>query len=94
MTDIFDDTTPESGNNSGAVSRKELAGFMDRIERLQGEIDGLKEDQKSIKAEAKAKGYDMKAFNEMLRLRKLDIDQRREQEAMRDLYASVLGIFG
>lgn len=93
-TDIFDESPPEAGGNSGAVKADELRAFIERMERIQSEIDELKEDQKSIKDEAKAKGYDMKAFAEMIKLRKLDPDQRREREAMRDLYASTLGIFG
>lgn len=84
----------EAGDNSGAVKADELLSFVERFERVQGEIDELKEDQKSIKDEAKGHGYDMKAFAEMVRLRKLDIAERKEREAIRDLYASALGIFG
>jgi uncharacterized protein (UPF0335 family) len=91
--DIFDDT-PKAGDNSGAVKSDELRSFVERFERVQGEIDDLKEDQKEIKNEAKARGYDMKAFAEMIKLRKLDMDERKEREAIRDLYAGALGVFG
>lgn len=84
----------KAGDNSGAISARELLSFVERFERVQGEIDELKEDQKSIKDEAKSGGYCMKTFAEMVRLRKLDIAERKEREAIRDLYASALGIFG
>ena len=42
----------------------------------------------------KGRGYDMKMFNEMIKLRKMDADERAEREALRDLYGSALGIFG
>ena len=94
MSDIFDEDAPKAGDNSGAVAADELKTFVERFERVQGEIDDLKEDQKSIKDEAKARGYDMKAFAEMIRLRKMEPDERKEREAIRDLYAAALGIFG
>ncbi len=94
MADIFDEDAPKAGDNSGAVNPGELKSLVERFERVQGEIDDLKDDQKEIKAEAKAKGYDMKAFAEMIKLRKLDADERKEREAMRDLYSHALGIFG
>jgi len=93
MADVFDET-PAAGDNSGAVNAGELKALVERFERVQEEIDERKEDQKEIKAEAKAKGYDMKAFAEMIKLRKLDEDERKEREALRDLYGHALGIFG
>lgn len=94
MADIFDEDAPKAGDNSGAVAGDQLRSLIERFERVQGEIDDLKEDQKEIKAEAKANGYDMKTFAEMIRLRKMEINERKEREAIRDLYASALGIFG
>lgn len=93
MADVFDES-PKAGDNSGAVAGDQLRSFVERFERVQNEIDDLREDQKSIKAEAKASGYDMKTFAEMIRLRKLDLEERKEREAIRDLYASALGVFG
>lgn len=94
MADIFDEDPPKAGGNSGAVKADELKSLVERYERVQTEIDDLKDDQKEIKAEAKAKGYDMKAFAEMIKLRKLDAAERQEREALRDLYGHALGIFG
>lgn len=82
------------GDNAHRVAADELRQFIERVERLEDERAVLAEDVKSVKAEAKAKGYDMKAFSEMLKLRKLDRAEREEREALRDLYGRALGVFG
>lgn len=82
---------PGIGHNSIAADR--LKAFCERIERLKEEVAGLHDDIKDIKAEAKGAGFDLKTLNEMLRLRAMDSDKRQEQEDLRDLYASVLGLW-
>lgn len=82
---------PGIGHNSIAADR--LKTFCERIERLKEEVAGLHDDIKDIKAEAKGAGFDLKTLNEMLRLRAMDSDKRQEQEDLRDLYASVLGLW-
>lgn len=93
-TDIFDEKSPEAGDNSGAVAADELRSYVERFERLDEQKQEILDDQKELKAEAKGRGYCMKTFAEMLRLRKMDAAERQEREALRDLYASALGIFG
>lgn len=84
----------QGGDNSHRVAAGELRQFCERIERLEEEKAALADDIKDVKAEAKGRGYDMKTLNEMLKLRKLDPDERNEREALRELYADALGIFG
>jgi uncharacterized protein (UPF0335 family) len=63
---MFDDQNPpEAGHNSA----QDLIKYIERVERLKSEIDELNDDLKSVKAEAKSAGYDMRTFNEMLKLR-------------------------
>lgn len=92
--DLYDSPKPAArpGDNGFAVDQ--LRAFCERVERLTEEKKAIAEDIKEVKAEAKASGFDMKAFNEMLRLRAMDKAKRDEQEAMRDTYAHALGIFG
>jgi len=78
----------EVGNNSAA----RLKGFLERVERLVEEKAALQDDIKDIKAEAKDVGFDMKTFNEMLKLRKMDSEKRQEQEALRDMYMNALDL--
>ncbi len=71
-----------------------MLSLIERVERLEEEKKTTSDDIKEVKSEAKMSGYDMKTFAEMLKLRKLDKAARQEREALRDLYASALGIFG
>lgn len=82
------------GDNAHRVAADQLRAFCERIERLVEEKQTISEDIKEVKAEAKSVGYDMTALNEMLKLRKLDKAEREEREALRDLYATALGVFG
>lgn len=82
------------GDNSHRVAADQLRQLIERVERLEDEKAAIGEDIKSVKAEAKARGYDMKAFAEMLKLRKLDQDVRDHREALRQSYGEALGVFG
>jgi uncharacterized protein (UPF0335 family) len=81
------------GGNSHRVAADELRTFCERIERLVDEKQTIADDIKEVKAEAKGRGYDTKALNEMLKLRAMDPDLRAEREALRQLYGQALGMF-
>ena len=81
--------TPEDNAVSEAVTsaaHADLRAFVERYERVQGEIDALKEGQKEIMAELKGRGYPAKPFREVIKLRKQDAGDRAEFEAVLDLY--------
>ena len=82
------------GGNAARIASEELRSYIERIERLQDEQQVIGEDIKEVKAEAKAKGYDLKVIAEMLRLRRLDAAEREEREALRRVYGEALGVFG
>ena len=81
-------------NSNHRVVAAELREFVERFERLAEEKAALSDDQKQVKLEAKAKGYDMKAFAEIIRRRKRDRAELEEHLAIVDLYGDVLGVFG
>lgn len=87
-------STSDEQDRPNNAAGAELLSYIERVERLLEEKQGIANDIKDVKGEAKAKGYDMPAFNEMIRLRAMDKDERDEREALRDHYAHALGIFG
>jgi uncharacterized protein (UPF0335 family) len=66
--------------------------LIERIERLEEEKKGITDDIKDVYIEGKATGYDPKAMREVIRIRKMKPDDRKEQEAIVDVYKSALGI--
>ena len=46
----------------------------------------MNEGKKQVFAEAKGEGFDVKVLREILRLRKLDKDERDEHECLLDVY--------
>lgn len=74
------------------ATAKDLQAIIERIENLEQEKSELVEDIKGIYLEAKSKGFDAKAIRKIVALRKLDDDERANQEAILDLYLSALGM--
>lgn len=83
--------TADIGHNSESTDDR-LRLLVERRERLEDERRGISDDIKDVNAEAKAVGYDIRAFNEVIKLRRLDPDDRRERETILDLYKAALGI--
>ena len=73
-------------------ARDHLKAFVERIERLEEEKKTLSEDIKDVYAEAKGTGFDVAALRQVVRLRKQDADDRKEQEAILDTYLIALGM--
>lgn len=72
----------------------ELRQFVERFETLEADKKAVAEDQKQLMAEAKARGYDTKVLRRIIAERKRDADAIAEEEAILDLYRSVLGMGG
>ena len=72
---------------------EKLKNLIERIERLEEERNNLTCDIKEVFSEAKSMGYEPKIMRKILILRKMDIDDRLEQEALLDTYRNALGIY-
>ncbi len=70
----------------------QLRSIVERIERLEEEKAALAEDIKEVYAEAKGTGFEVKIMRQIVRLRKMESDARREQEELLDLYQRALGM--
>lgn len=77
---------------TGRFARDQLKAFIERIERLEEEKKTIADDIKDVYAEAKANGFDVKAMRTVVRLRKQDVDERKEQEAILETYLVALGM--
>lgn len=82
----------DGGDNAEAVAKDQLRAFVERIERMEEEKSAIATDIREIYAEAKGNGFDTKALRQVVKLRKMDENERREQEAVLDLYLSALGM--
>ncbi len=77
---------------TGGIAADALRSYIERIERLEEEKKALADDIKDIYGEAKSTGFDVKIIRQIVRLRKLDENDRQEQEALLDLYTHALGM--
>ena len=73
-------------------TKDQLKAFIERLERLEEEKKATSDDIRDVYAEAKGTGFDTKALRTIVRLRKMDTDERREQQEVLDTYLHALGM--
>ena len=79
----------DAGHNS-ADDRLRL--LIERVERLEQDKKDVAEDIRDVYAEAKAVGYDAKIMRQIVKLRAMKPDDRREQQMILETYATALGL--
>jgi len=77
------------GHNS---TDNRLRLLIERVERLEEEKKGIADDIKDVYGAAKAVGYDTKIMRQIVRLRKIKEDDRREAEMILETYKAALGL--
>ncbi len=77
-------------SDAHGVAVDRLRSFIERVERLEEEKAALSADIKEVFSEAKGEGFDIKIMRQIIRLRKMESNDRQEQEALLDLYKSAL----
>ena len=75
-----------------AVTAGEFRQFIEQFEALDAEKRERSDLQKQLMAELKGRGYDGKAFREVIRLRKMKPDALAEFEAVVELYRPAAGL--
>jgi len=75
-------------------AKDHLKAFVERVERLEEEKKAIADDVRDVYAEAKSSGFDVKALRTVVRLRKQDVNERKEQEAILETYLHALGMLG
>src|SRR5712671_5956437 len=84
--------TAEEEQPATRFAKDQLKAFIERVERLEEEKKALSDDIRDVYAEAKGSGFDIKALRAIIRLRKQDVDERREHEAILETYMHALGM--
>lgn len=79
---------------SNSIAAGELKAYIERIERLEEEKAALAGDLRDVYTEAKSNGFDTKIMRKIVSLRKKDHAERKEEEALMDLYLEALGMQG
>lgn len=82
--------SPEPANTRFA--KDQLKAFVERIERLEEEKKTISEDIRDVYAESKGNGFDVKALRAVIRLRKQEPQERKEQELILETYLNALGM--
>ena len=75
-----------------AIAKDQLKSIIERIENLETEKKAVTTDITEVYAEAKSNGYDVRALKTIIKLRKMDADERTEQELILETYMSALGM--
>ncbi len=84
--------TTEDEQASVRFGKDQLKAFIERVERLEEEKKTIADDIRDVYAEAKGSGFDVKVLRTIVRMRKQDADERKEQEAILETYLHALGM--
>jgi uncharacterized protein (UPF0335 family) len=82
---------PNIGHNS-EISGNRLKSFIERVERLSEEKRALSEDISDIYKEAKGTGFDAPTIRKIVALRKKNLEKRREEAELLDLYMAAINM--
>jgi uncharacterized protein (UPF0335 family) len=82
----------DSVSDSYRVTAEELRQFVERFERLEIEKKDISDQQKEVMAEAKSRGYDTRIMRKIVSLRKRDLEEVAEEEAVLSMYKTALGM--
>ncbi len=74
------------------VSGARLKSFLERIERLEEEKKALAEDIRDVYADAKGTGFEPRIMRKIVSLRKANLEKRREDQELLELYMAAIGM--
>jgi uncharacterized protein (UPF0335 family) len=77
---------------SDIIQADQLRLLIERIERLEEEKKGIADDIKDVYGEAKAVGYDPKIMRTIVRLRRMEKNDRDEMDSLIETYRAALGL--
>ena len=77
---------------SDIIQADQLRLFIERIERLEEEKKGIADDIRDVYSESTGQGYDTKIMRTIVRLRRMEKNDRDEMDALLDTYRVALGL--
>ncbi len=78
--------------NVDGIAGEQLLNYIQRIERLEEEKTNLTADVRDVYREAKGMGFDTKIVRELIKLRKMEPNDRQELEALIESYKIAIGM--
>lgn len=84
--------TAEPADLNETDAQSHLRSLVERVERLETDKKETVDDIRSVYAEAKALGFNVKVLRSVIRLRGQDRNERLEYEAFLDMYLHALGM--
>jgi uncharacterized protein (UPF0335 family) len=84
--------TKEDDAEEVNVSGARLKSFIARIEKLEEEKKAMAEDIRDVYSESKALGFEPKILRKIVSLRKTNLEKRREEQELLELYMSAIGM--
>ena len=74
------------------IEAKQLINYIERIEKLESDVNDIKSDIREIYAEAKSTGYNPKIMRAIIKLRKMEEADKVQQDEELDAYRIALDI--
>jgi len=71
---------------------EQLISILERIEKVEEDEAALRADKKEIYNEAKSDGYDTKMIRWLIKMRKLDSDEKAELSELQKMYSKAAGL--
>lgn len=72
--------------------REVLKAYIERAERLNEEIKTMNDDKRDLFAEAKGNGFDVNALKTIIKLRRMDPNERAERDTITETYMQAIGM--
>lgn len=82
----------QKAETGGEISGNRLKSFIERIEHLEEEKKALAEDIRDVYSEAKSTGFEPKIMRKIVSMRKANLEKRREEQELLDLYMAAIGM--
>lgn len=76
----------------GGITPAQLKQYIERIENLEQNKSNIASDISEVYVEAKGNGFDTKVMRQIIKMRKMDPEQRAEHQEILELYLHAIGM--